>query len=76
MNRQLISDKVYAYINNKGEIIKKSKGINNNLLTLEDFKSLNDGISITKKKSTIFKKDLKIIRLIYLKPIIKSKVKN
>ena len=45
-----ISDKLYAYINAKGDIIKKSKGINNNLLNLEDYKTLNDVISITKNQ--------------------------
>ena len=43
-----ISEKFYCFINDKGEFIKKSKGINSNLLNLEDYISLNNGISIEK----------------------------
>ena len=36
-----IADKFYAIINDKGVLIKKSKGINSNLLTLDDYNKLN-----------------------------------
>jgi hypothetical protein len=53
-----ISPKFYAYNNLNGEIIKKTKGIKDSLISFEDFKSLSKGKDIS-LKTTVFSKNLK-----------------
>ena len=53
-----ISPKFYAFINSNNELIKKTKGIDKDLITLDDIIDLSNGID----KSyiiTILKKDLR-----------------
>jgi hypothetical protein len=52
-----ISDKTYAFINIKGELIKKAKGVKSEFLTLDDYKEMSKLKSITNATKITSKRD-------------------
>lgn len=52
-----ISDKTYAFINSKGEIIKKAKGVESKYLSFNDYKNMFNLKSIENATKTISKRD-------------------
>jgi hypothetical protein len=52
-----ISDKTYAFINSKGELIKKAKGVESQYLSFDDYKSMFNLKPLESATKTISKRD-------------------